>query len=125
MGELGVLGHADYKITSLFDDRAMITVQSPKYGVFNCKPLQVVWGLFSDFYTPKNTIMFDDLRRNFIMNPQNGLRIKPFKNAPTEGKNDDELVHLTQYLNLIASKDDLSELDHARWRRFLDKSNKK
>lgn len=124
MTELGVLSNQSYKITALIDDRAMITVQSPKYGVFNCKPLQVIWGLFSEFYQPSQTIMFDDLRRNFIMNPQNGLRIKPFKNAPTEGHLDDELVWLTKYLQLIASKEDFSELDHAKWRRYLEKHSK-
>ena len=51
----------------------MITVDAPKYGLINTKPLGVVWAAFPDFYRPENTIMFDDLRRNFIMNPQNGM----------------------------------------------------
>ena len=37
---------------------------------------------FSEFYSPANTIMFDDIRRNFVMNPQNGLKIKAFRQAP-------------------------------------------
>lgn len=39
------------------------------------KPLGVIWGKFSEFYNKKNTIMFDDIGRNFLMNPQNGLKV--------------------------------------------------
>lgn len=42
------------------------------------KPLGVIWGKYEQ-YDKKNTIMFDDLRRNFLMNPQNGLKIRPFR----------------------------------------------
>ena len=47
-------------------------------GVFDCKPLPVLWGRFPE-YTAHNTIMFDDLRRNYVFNPQNGLVIRPYK----------------------------------------------
>ena len=47
-------------------------------GVFDCKPLPVLWGVFPE-YTPENTIMFDDLRRNYVFNPQNGLVIRPYR----------------------------------------------
>jgi ubiquitin-like domain-containing CTD phosphatase 1 len=59
-------------VTMLLDHLAMITVDAPKYGVIGTKPLGVLWGKFPEHYTPKNSIIFDDLRRNFIMNPQNG-----------------------------------------------------
>lgn len=39
------------------------------------KPLGVIWGKYGDFYNRKNTIMFDDIGRNFLMNPQNGLKV--------------------------------------------------
>lgn len=39
------------------------------------KPLGVIWGKFSEYYSKKNTIMFDDIGRNFLMNPQNGLKV--------------------------------------------------
>jgi ubiquitin-like domain-containing CTD phosphatase 1 len=42
------------------------------------KPLGVIWGKFPQF-SQRNTVMFDDLRRNFLMNPQSGLRIRPFR----------------------------------------------
>jgi hypothetical protein len=50
-------------------------------GMFNCKPLAFLWGKFPDYYNEDNTIMFDDLRRNFVYNKQNGLVIRPFRNA--------------------------------------------
>ena len=40
MQQLGVLGHSDYKITFMLDHKAMITVQTEKYGkhsVHSCK----------------------------------------------------------------------------------------
>lgn len=41
---------------------------------YQVKPLGVIWGRFPQ-WSKANTIMFDDLRRNFIMNPQNGLKV--------------------------------------------------
>jgi len=49
--------------------------------MFDCKPLAFLWGKFPEFYNEDNTIMLDDLRRNFVYNKQNGLVIRPFKNA--------------------------------------------
>ena len=42
--------------------------------ILKVKPLGVIWGKYSN-WSPKNTIMFDDIRRNFIMNPQSGLKV--------------------------------------------------
>jgi ubiquitin-like domain-containing CTD phosphatase 1 len=64
--------------------------------------------------------MFDDLRRNFMMNLQNGLVIKPFRKAHANRDNDQELVKLTHYLLAIADLDDLSVLDHKMWEFFAD-----
>jgi ubiquitin-like domain-containing CTD phosphatase 1 len=100
MRELGVSTHPDYRLTCMLDHKAMITVQTDKYGgfsaywtccynhackgsgprfhmvatagVFDCKPLGFLWGKFPEVYGPHNTIMFDDLRRNYVMNKQNG-----------------------------------------------------
>jgi hypothetical protein len=35
--------------------------------MFDCKPLGWLWAKFDGRYDEKNTIMFDDLRRNFVM----------------------------------------------------------
>ncbi|KAG7516156.1 ubiquitin-like domain-containing CTD phosphatase 1 [Solea senegalensis] len=75
MKELGVTDNPNYKITFMLDSAAMITVHTPKRGVVEVKPLGVIWGKYGEFYNRKNTIMFDDIGRNFLMNPQNGLKV--------------------------------------------------
>lgn len=120
MEQLGVLNNPNYKITALLDHLAMITVKSDSHGVFDCKPLGLIWGLFPKYYNPNNTIMFDDLRRNFVMNPQNGLVIRPFRKAHLNRSTDQELVGLTQYLLAIADLDDLSHLDHKKWESYTE-----
>uniref|UniRef100_T1J0Y6 Ubiquitin-like domain-containing CTD phosphatase 1 n=1 Tax=Strigamia maritima TaxID=126957 RepID=T1J0Y6_STRMM len=87
MRELGVATHSDYKILFYLDSAAMISIHTAKYGVIEVKPLGVIWGKYPQ-YSSKTTIMFDDLRRNFLMNPQNGLKA---------------------YLNLLETKFDLCE----------------
>jgi len=82
------------------------------------KPLGVIWGKYPQ-YSPKNTIMFDDIRRNFLMNPSNGLRIKPFRQAHLNRDSDKELLRLSQYLTLIASEEDFSALDHRHWDKYI------
>ena len=81
--------------------------------------------LHMQYYNEKNTIMFDDLRRNFVMNPQNGLAIRPFKEAPSNRYTDRELPKLTQYLLSIAELEDLSKLDHNKWESFTEESAKR
>eukprot|EP00897_Mesotaenium_endlicherianum_P000950 jgi/Mesen1/10856/ME000093S10370 len=119
MRELGVASNPSYKIVAYVDHLAMITVQSQTRGVFDCKPLGVIWAKFPENYHAGNTIMFDDLRRNFVMNPQNGLVIRPFRKAHVNRASDRELVVLTDYLLAIADLADLSKLDHQRWEKFL------
>ncbi|GAB2283554.1 hypothetical protein Dimus_018061 [Dionaea muscipula] len=114
MCQLGVLNNPNYKITALIDHLGMITVQADS-RTFDCKPLGLIWAQFPQFYTSQNTIMFDDLRRNFVMNPQNGLTIKPFRKAHSNRDNDQELMKLSLYLLAIAELDDLSTLDHGNW----------
>ena len=62
--------------------------------------------------------MFDDLRRNFIMNPQNGLKIRPFRKAHQNRDTDRELVRLSDYLRDIAELDSMANLNHNRWERY-------
>ncbi|XP_072966111.1 ubiquitin-like domain-containing CTD phosphatase [Typha angustifolia] len=125
MGQLGVLNNPNYKITALLDHLAMITVQSNKHGTFDCKPLGLIWAQFPEYYTSRNTVMFDDLRRNFAMNPQNGLTIRPFRKAHLNRSTDQELVKLTQYLLAIADLPDLSQLDHWNWEIFTESTTKR
>ena len=69
--------------------------------------------------------MFDDLKRNFVMNPQNGLMIRPFKKAHLNRNSDQELVKLTRYLLAIADLPDLSPLDHKSWELYMEDSTKR
>lgn len=78
----------------------------------------MIWGKFPEYYSSKNTIMFDDIRRNFLLNPQNGLRIRPFREAHLNRQKDRELVHLAKYLTTIASLEDLSHLNHRHWEKY-------
>ncbi|KXZ48009.1 hypothetical protein GPECTOR_31g373 [Gonium pectorale] len=121
MKELGVLGNPSYGVVCLMDHTAMVTVHTDKYGVFDCKPLQFVWEKFPGQYTPANTIMLDDLKRNYIMNPQQGLVIRPFRKAHLTRGTDRELLGLRAYLAAIAPLDSLEALDHNRWERYLEK----
>ncbi|OQR71893.1 ubiquitin domain-containing CTD phosphatase 1-like [Tropilaelaps mercedesae] len=120
MKELGVTGHSDYKILFHLDSSAMISVWIPEKGLINCKPLGVIWGKYP-LYKPENTIMFDDVSRNFIMNPQSGLKIRPFRDAHFTRDTDRELVHLARYLKCIAKLDDFTKLNHKNWERYLEK----
>lgn len=118
---LGVASNTNYKITFYLDSSAMISVHTPKYGVMDVKPLGVIWGKYSH-YSPKNTIMFDDIRRNFIMNPKNGLRIRPFRLAHLNRANDKELLHLSKYLKDLAENcEDFTAVNHRHWEKYKPK----
>eukprot|EP01104_Vermistella_antarctica_P015169 TRINITY_DN4920_c0_g1_i2.p1 TRINITY_DN4920_c0_g1~~TRINITY_DN4920_c0_g1_i2.p1 ORF type:complete len:331 (-),score=59.01 TRINITY_DN4920_c0_g1_i2:229-1221(-) len=122
MVELGITARQDFELTSYVDYDATITVDVPNKGVRNIKPLQVIWEAdgYKGIYTPKNTIHIDDITRNFMFNPQNGLTIRPFRDALMNRGTDRELVPLAEYLCTIAQEyDDFSELNHERWERFL------
>jgi len=118
---LGCDRHPGYKLSFYLDSRAMISIHSEKYGVIEVKPLGVIWDKFPR-YSKTNTIMFDDLRRNFLMNPANGLKIRPFKNAHTSRSTDKELLKLSAYLKKIALLTTFEGLDHKHWESYLIKN---
>jgi ubiquitin-like domain-containing CTD phosphatase 1 len=76
-------------------------------------------------YSEKNTIMFDDIRHNYVMNPQNGLVIRPFRKAHFSRASDQELLHLTDYLLAIAELEDLSGLDHEEWEAYVRRQRRR
>lgn len=92
--------------------------------MFDCKPLQLLWSKFGEHYNSDNTIMLDDLRRNYIMNKQNGLVIRPFRKAYQNRATDRELVKIKYYLQLIAQKESLSKLNHKVWESYTMKKLK-
>ncbi|XP_057306707.1 ubiquitin-like domain-containing CTD phosphatase 1 isoform X1 [Hydractinia symbiolongicarpus] len=114
MQELGVSNNGNYKLSFMLDSGAMITVHTEKYGVVETKPLAVIWGKYSQ-YSSKNSIIFDDLRRNFLMNPSSGLKIRPFKNAHANRDTDRELLKLSRYLLKIKDVEDFETLNHSQW----------
>lgn len=64
--------------------------------------------------------MFDDIRRNFIMNPKTGLKIRPFRQAHLNRDKDRELLYLATYLRDIARHcGDFDELNHKKWEKYL------
>ena len=56
-----------------------------------------------------------------MLNPQNGLVIRPFRHAHTRGRNDRELYGLADYLELAGARGTLADLDHGRWERYAAK----
>lgn len=121
---LGVTTHPSYKIAFYLDSSAMISVHIPKYGVVDVKPLGVIWGKFEQF-SSKNTIMFDDIRRNFIMNPKNGLRIRPFREAHLNREKDKELLYLSKYLKDLAENcNDFTTVNHKHWEKYKPKNRR-
>ena len=101
----------------------MVTVRSRRHGVYDCKPLPLLWAKLGEShgYGPHNTLMLDDLRRNYVFNPRQGLVIRPFRKSFRSRATDRELVKLKHYL-LAVSRLDRSEfenLDHDRWERWL------
>mmetsp|Transcript_8657 Transcript_8657/g.16041 ORF Transcript_8657/g.16041 Transcript_8657/m.16041 type:complete len:384 (+) Transcript_8657:83-1234(+) len=126
MKELGVMEEScEFKILAFMDYTAMISVTTEKYGTIDCKPLGVLWSheSFNGKYSAENTIMFDDLRRNFCMNPRNGLKIRPFKQAHQSRHTDRELMKLSVYLRAIRKVKDLSKIDHRKWESLMRKWN--
>ena len=118
--------HADYKLTAYLDARAMVTVRSRRHGVYDCKPLPLLWAKLEQLghgglFGPHNTLMFDDLRRNYVFNPRQGLVIRPFRKSFRSRATDRELVKLKHYILAIARLDRAAfeGLDHDRWEKWL------
>ena len=80
--EMNMLPNSKYKITFVLDKKCMFTIRSSfKNGEKKhyVKPLELIWRKFKGVYHESNTIHIDDLSRNFALNAQQGLTIKPYK----------------------------------------------
>lgn len=118
MNLLGVHSNQSYKIMFYICSSAMISIYHSDLGVVDVKPLGVIWGKYQQ-YSAKNTIMFDDISRNFLMNPQSGLKIRAFRQAHLNRDKDTELLKLGKYLKDIAKHcEDFSQLNHRKWERY-------
>jgi ubiquitin-like domain-containing CTD phosphatase 1 len=120
MQELNLAADPGFRLYMYYDAGAMITLHAEKYGTLNVKPLGVIWGQ-NPQWGPHNTVMFDDLSRNFLMNPQSGLKIRPCRHMTVEANRlaDRELLRLGRYLRLLASMEDFRGLDHRQWEAFV------
>lgn len=123
MSMLGVASNPNYKILCYLCSSAMISVYHSELGPLDVKPLGVLWGKYEQ-YSAKNTIMFDDIRRNFLMNPQSGLKIRPYRHAHLNRQKDTELLKLKKYLKDIATNcEDFTQLAHRKWEKYNPKSS--
>ncbi len=119
--EMGLLENPNFKLRFLLCESSMFNVESMLHGkmrVCRVKPLEFIWRRFPN-YTPEATIMFDDVRHNFLCNPKNGLVIRPFRNGPSN-RDDIELQRLARFLTHIKDHHDVRTIDLKRWERLLE-----
>jgi len=119
--ELGMLQHPSYCISFVLDKPVMPYIKSmTSRGMrkHQIKPLELIWRKFPEFYGPHNTVHIDDLALNFVMNPQQCLKIKPYKNYKKNVKRDRELQGLTKYFLQIKDLKSFEHLDHNKWKNY-------
>lgn len=123
LSELGMVGaDKEYKIAFVLDKKPMFTVFSKRDGqdfTHQVKALKIIWTLFPQ-YSEHNTIHIDDLGRNFALNPNEGLKIAPFRDAHTlRASQDRELESLAIYLTHIATFPSFTAFRHSEWKRVV------
>lgn len=79
--ELGMFNNPSFNICFVLDKTSMFPVDGKKV-----KPLHIVWGKFPSQWGKHNTLHVDDLDRNFIMNPQNGITVSAYYREGTKKK---------------------------------------
>lgn len=120
--ELGMVGdeRRNYKISFVLDHIPMFKVFSTRDGKpfsHAVKALRIIWEHFPQF-GPENTAHVDDLGRNFVLNPGEGIKISAFKlDGTLEAQNDHELEKLGRYLVWLASHSDFRSVDHKNWKK--------
>ena len=135
--ELNMIHNPGYKIAFVMDKTSMFRVISDKDAgkggkhvdddsyEHSVKPLQIIWSKFPTRFGRKNTIAVDDLKRNFALNPTNGITCSAFYRNKSSarkgtGKNDVELLGIGAYLQKLKDVDDFSEVDHEPWRGVVE-----
>lgn len=125
--ELSMLSSNDFKLTFVLDRTSMFQITSRRNGAqvaHEVKALDIIWRKFPGRWNAGNTIHIDDLSKNFALNPQSGLKISAFKNAPVSREHDRELYHLEGYLARIAEHEsDFTTLKHKNWKRYCQLYN--
>lgn len=134
--EMGILTSKNFKVSFCLDKSSMFSITSNHKGKtkkHEVKPLAFIWKKFDQFHS-KNTVHIDDLSRNFVLNPKNGIPIKAFKQAVISREKDDELKYLKDYLmKILIHTDDVTKVrkkkkiflikfkkyDHRDWKKIL------
>eukprot|EP01054_Gregarina_sp_Poly1_P007906 Gregarina_sp_Poly_1__7905@NODE_44_length_17989_cov_118_013391_g38_i0_p3_GENE_NODE_44_length_17989_cov_118_013391_g38_i0NODE_44_length_17989_cov_118_013391_g38_i0_p3_ORF_typecomplete_len374_score31_10NIF/PF03031_18/3_1e26ubiquitin/PF00240_23/8_4e05UN_NPL4/PF11543_8/0_044_NODE_44_length_17989_cov_118_013391_g38_i01199213113 len=80
------------------------------------KALQLIWDKKINNWGPSNTLHVDDLPRNFLLNPLNGIPVRPYTKDLHEA--DKELLLLAHYLQKVSTLDDVTTINHFRWKHF-------
>ncbi|GJJ12347.1 hypothetical protein Clacol_006588 [Clathrus columnatus] len=127
--ELGMVGSNRPYQLKVLDKTVMFEVFGSRDGepyVHAVKALGIIWRRLPQF-SAKNTIHIDDLSvyqqitqgRNFALNPSEGLKVSPFKNAHTERAAEDrELQRLSRYLTYLAGLEDFRSVNHKDWKKL-------
>lgn len=123
--ELGLLTHPTIGPCFTLDRSSMITVQLPSDSSFShikkkeaeVKALQVIWSKNINNWCKENTLIVDDLPRNFILNPLNGVAVRPY--TRDLHSRDKELLLLGHYLVQVAALEDVTSMIHSQWKTFL------
>jgi len=108
--ELGMLTDVGYRFTFVLDKTSMFAITSTKKNSgehyrHHVKPLELIWTKFPLNYSQRNTVHVDDLARNFALNMENGLRVKPyFRKKVNKRSRDVELEALSIYLSRLAKE---------------------
>ncbi len=129
MSELGLSSNPAFTLSFYVCSRAMLSVMAKRRPsedfetLCDVKPLPVLWALLEGRYGPSNTIHVDDISRNFLLNPAQGLKIPPFKNAHQTRASDRVLWALGRYLiNLVeVHGEDFSGVSHRGWEKRVAK----
>jgi hypothetical protein len=80
---------------------------------FNTKPLQVLFSIFPSL-NRSNTVIVDDHRRSFVLNPEGGIHVTPFSCKQCDTDREFEL--LARYLLALAEAPSVASIDHSQWR---------
>jgi ubiquitin-like domain-containing CTD phosphatase 1 len=122
--ELGIASNSEYKLVFALDKTSMFKVEATKSDGENhkhyVKPLGVIWdnaALPRGHFSPANTVHIDDLAKNFVLNPNNGVACTAYYRKKSDAKDDVELALLAKYLSRLANEvRDFQTVDHSKWR---------
>lgn len=121
--ELGMLAHPGYKFCFVLDKTSMFTVTSTRKDwtsvTHHVKPLPLIWAKFPR-WSSKNSLIIDDLSRNFALNLSSGIKIPAYHRKKSSARRDAELLGLSRYLEILAkSKVDFDEVDFSYWQEVV------